>query len=286
MSEYAFLNAETTGLGSDAEATEIAVMGTGGDVLFESYCRPTVPVEEGAFEVHGISLDKLKTAPSWPEIEGEFRAALEGRKVVVFNAEFGVRILKQTARAHGEIPEWIGNLRAICAMKKAAQIYGATNRYETISFGSAVYAAGIAWRGIEHSACGDAATTESLWWTMKKVVEKRERARAAAQKRRDLKAAKLAKIDSKKNRLSVQERKDIEALRELADWMLCGETGHIDNQVVSRLRKMGISLTFFTASQCGETVRGKGRAFRRYSPVSTHAGQEPHRCYMPWQLRE
>ncbi|WP_370656558.1 3'-5' exonuclease, partial [Klebsiella pneumoniae] len=54
-----FLDTETTGLDDHAELVEIAVVNEDGCVLFESFCRPTVPVDPGAQAVHGIGDDVL-----------------------------------------------------------------------------------------------------------------------------------------------------------------------------------------------------------------------------------
>ncbi|MBR9829321.1 MAG: 3'-5' exonuclease, partial [Oceanospirillales bacterium] len=59
-----FLDTETTGLDDDAQMVEIAVVDENGSVLFESYCRPTVPVDPGAQAVHGIGSEVLAGAPA------------------------------------------------------------------------------------------------------------------------------------------------------------------------------------------------------------------------------
>ncbi len=161
-----FLDTETTGLDEDAQVVEIAVVDDEGDVLFESYCRPTVPVDPGAYEVHGIGPDVLANAPQWPDIVGKVREVLEGNEVVIFNAEFDTRILVQTAAAHGDPAEWVRALDTCCAMYRAADVYGATNQYGTISLINAARRAGIQFQGRAHSAAGDAATTALLWQKM------------------------------------------------------------------------------------------------------------------------
>lgn len=171
-----FLDTETTGLDATAQLVEIAVVDESGNVLFESFCKPTVPVDPGAQAVHGIGAETLTSAPAWPEIAGQVQAALEGKIVVIFNSDFDTRILRQTADAHvnGLSVEdydaailWILQLKTECAMYRAASIYGATNRYGTISLVNAAAAAGIDFRGRAHSAAGDAATTAALWKAMK-----------------------------------------------------------------------------------------------------------------------
>lgn len=92
-----FLDTETTGLDDDAQVVEIAIVNADGAVIFESYVKPTVSVNPEAQAVHGIGPEKLASAPTWPEIAEQVRAALEGKTVVIFNADFDTRILLQTA---------------------------------------------------------------------------------------------------------------------------------------------------------------------------------------------
>lgn len=173
--ETVFLDTETTGLDDDAQVVEIAIVNADGAVIFESYVKPTVSVDPEAQAVHGISPEKLASAPAWPEIAGQVRAALEGKTVVIFNSDFDTRLLEQTATAHtaGQGVEaydaavkWILELETECAMYRAADVYGATNQYGTISLINAAAAAGVEFQGRAHSAAGDAATTAALWRAM------------------------------------------------------------------------------------------------------------------------
>jgi len=175
MPEYVFLDTETTGLDDDAQVVEIAIVDATGTVLFESYCRPTVPVEPEAQRVHGIGPEVLAAAPAWPDIADQVSEVLEGKRVVIFNSDFDIRILQQTATAHtdgmgreayGAAVKWVLDLETECAMCRAADVYGATNQYGTISLINAAAAAGIDFQGKAHSAAGDAATTAALWRTM------------------------------------------------------------------------------------------------------------------------
>jgi DNA polymerase III epsilon subunit-like protein len=179
MTEYVFLDTETTGLDDDAQVVEIAIVDDSGAVLFESFVRPTVPVNPDAQAIHGIGPEKLASAPAWPEIARQVRAVLEGKTVVIFNAGFDTRILQQTAEAHAagrgveaydSAVKWILELRTECAMYRAADVYGPTNQYGTISLANAAAAAGVEFQGRAHSATGDAATTAALWAVMAKQV--------------------------------------------------------------------------------------------------------------------
>ena len=83
--------------------------------------------------------------------------------------------MQQTATAHAagqgvgaydEAVKWILDLDTQCTMYRAADVYGATNRYGTISLINADARAGIDFRGRAHSAVGDATTTALLWQAM------------------------------------------------------------------------------------------------------------------------
>lgn len=152
--ETVFLDTETTGLDDDAQVVEIAIVDDTGAVLFESLVKPTVPVEPEAAAIHGIGPDRLASAPAWPELADQVRAVLEGKTVVIFNSDFDTRLLQQTATAHtagqgveayDEAVKWILDLETRCAIYRAAEIYGATNQYGTISLINAAAAPPLAW---------------------------------------------------------------------------------------------------------------------------------------------
>lgn len=156
------LDTESTGLGIHAQVIEIGVTDSKGNVLLDVRLLPTVPIEEGAAAVHGISLEILAGAVQWPDIASRLQNLLTGSNVVIFNEEFDVRILKETARAHGDPAHWLNELETTCAMKLAAEFCGSTNRWGTISLANAVERTGVSWAGKAHSAAGDAATTANV----------------------------------------------------------------------------------------------------------------------------
>jgi len=299
-----FLDTETTGLDDDAQAVEIAIVDDKGEVIFESLVKPTVPVDPGAAAIHGISADKLASAPAWPDIAEDVKAALAGNQVVIFNAEFDTRILKATAAAHGDPAEWLDSLETDCAMHRAADIYGSTNRYGTISLINAADRAGVEFQGQAHSAAGDAATTALVWWAMAKIERRRETDR----KRRERKKAELAKQDAKPNRLSPKERAAVEALRDyvsalananlpeppaghfgvlekmgldvfapirafgadralaILDAILAGKTTHLRGDDSACFYGLGIRLSHVPHTQVASVKRGKSAAFTAQVP--------------------
>ncbi|ENW0691761.1 exonuclease domain-containing protein [Salmonella enterica] len=154
-----FLDTETTGLDAGAQALEIGLVNARGERIFETRLKPTVSIDPAAAAVHGISEAELADAPSWPDIAQQLQHHIGRHPLVIFNADFDTRILKQTAAAHNDPASWLDSLTVYCAMRLAAGYYGPGNRYGTISLASAASQAGLNWTGRAHSAVSDAVMT-------------------------------------------------------------------------------------------------------------------------------
>jgi hypothetical protein len=102
------LDTETTDL--DGVVVEIAVIDAAtGQVLLDTLVNPDgVPVEPGARAVHGISDEELADAPRWADVVPDFLAAVDGRRILAYNAVFDhARIRATHARAGqpaGQLP--------------------------------------------------------------------------------------------------------------------------------------------------------------------------------------
>jgi hypothetical protein len=84
-------DSETTDL--DGVMVRAAVVTRDGTALFDSCVNPLLPVSEEAFEVHGLSDEDLAAFEPFAAVWPELRAALEGRRVVIYNRRFDTRIL-------------------------------------------------------------------------------------------------------------------------------------------------------------------------------------------------
>nr|WP_258018896.1 3'-5' exonuclease [Yersinia enterocolitica] len=138
---------------------EIGLVNAQGETIFETRLKPTVSIDPAAAAIHGISDDALICAPSWSDIAQQLQYHIGLRPLVIFNADFDTRILKQTATAHNDPANWLDTLTVYCAMRLAAGYYGPTNRYGTISLSGAVSQAGLSWTRRAHSAVTDAVMT-------------------------------------------------------------------------------------------------------------------------------
>jgi len=93
------LDTETTGL-NPADGHRIVEIGlveianlipTGRS--FHVYLDPERDMPEEAFRVHGLSSEFLSTQKKFAEIAEEFRAFIEGARLIIHNAEFDLRFL-------------------------------------------------------------------------------------------------------------------------------------------------------------------------------------------------
>jgi DNA polymerase-3 subunit epsilon len=95
-----FFDTETTGLGPDAEIIEVSVIDHDGIELFDSLVRPNGRIPLDAMQIHGISNEMVKDMPIWPDIWPALRTVLNGRYIGIYNAEFDLRMIRQTHQVY------------------------------------------------------------------------------------------------------------------------------------------------------------------------------------------
>jgi len=165
-----YLDTETTGLGHGAEVVDIAVIGADGERLLDTLVRPTVPIPEEATKIHGITDEDVSDAPSFSDIMPNLKAMLEDRLIIVYNADYDVRILHQSATINNEE---ILKLNAVCAMKLYSVYYGDWNaRFGSYRWQSQEKAArqlGIEVPADLHRAAADAALCRLIVEAMAKT---------------------------------------------------------------------------------------------------------------------
>ncbi len=118
-----FFDTETTGLNKSAEIVEIGVVDAEGKTVLESLVRPRLRIPADAIAVHGISNEMVSDAPTWAEIWPDVRQLFGGRRVGIFNADFDLRMMRQSHGQHGLPWEELGG-SAFCVMKMYARYYG------------------------------------------------------------------------------------------------------------------------------------------------------------------
>jgi len=122
-----YLDTETTGREQSSEIIEISIIDDVGQVVFESLVKPTRLIPLEVTRIHGITNEMVKGSPNWMSVWPRVRDVLTGRIVGIYNAEFDLRMIKQTLekfRMAWTTPE---NFSSFCIMKLYAQYKGEWN---------------------------------------------------------------------------------------------------------------------------------------------------------------
>lgn len=113
---YVILDTETTGLGENDVVIQIALLDLDGNVLLDTLIRPTkrkrIPKE--AQEIHGITMNILRNAPTFRDIYPRFEEIVKNKNVIIYNAKYDLRLLYQTALQ--DDVDATADFRYLCAM--------------------------------------------------------------------------------------------------------------------------------------------------------------------------
>ena len=123
-----YLDTETTGLDPTDQIVEICIADDSGQVLVDSLVKPTSSIPFSARLIHGITDEMVQTAPAWRELWPQIEAVLTDRRIAIYNAEFDLRLMKQTHRQH-HMPWQSQSLSSFCIMQLYAQFYGEWDSY-------------------------------------------------------------------------------------------------------------------------------------------------------------
>jgi DNA polymerase-3 subunit epsilon len=122
-----YLDTETTGIGSTDSIIEITVIDHDGSALIDTLVKPKGPISVDAARIHGIHDEMVQTAPSWNDVWPEVESVLTGRAVGIYNADFDLRVIRQTHQRHWIRWQQPPDSLFFCIMKLYAQFYGQWN---------------------------------------------------------------------------------------------------------------------------------------------------------------
>ena len=94
--KYCVLDTETTGLDETDEIIDIAIIDMEGNVLLDTLVKPVGIIPEASTRIHGITASMVKDSPGWADISGMVRNAIGDREVIVFNAAYDIKLIRQT----------------------------------------------------------------------------------------------------------------------------------------------------------------------------------------------
>ena len=154
------LDTETTGLGSDAEIVQIAIIDLRGRVLLDTMVRPNGPIPAEASAIHGITFKTVAEAPTFKAIALDIRSILEGRRCLIYNRQYDYRLLRQSALLDGIAPHSAIPLSAQfeCVMLPYSAWVGEPGKYREYR-----------WQRLpsgDHSALGDCQATRRVLFRM------------------------------------------------------------------------------------------------------------------------
>ena len=113
-----FLDTETTGLGYSDEAIQLAIVDGDKNIIVNTYLKPSVRISNEAYDIHGISGFMVAYSPTLNDFIDELNALLSDRDLYIYNADFDIRMLKQSNKLFNPI-----NLKSHCLMHQFADIY-------------------------------------------------------------------------------------------------------------------------------------------------------------------
>jgi DNA polymerase III epsilon subunit-like protein len=124
VAQPVFLDTETTGLGESAEIIEISIVNHDGNVLLDSLVRPRRSIPFDAIQVHGITDEMVRSAPTWMHVWPQVETLLAERSVGIYNAEFDLRMMRQSHQGIG-MPWRRFPGDAFCVMRLYSDFFGA-----------------------------------------------------------------------------------------------------------------------------------------------------------------
>src|SRR5215208_5699012 len=95
-----YLDTETTGLGKSDEIIEISIIDDDGQTLFESLIKPSQPIPAASTQVHGITDADVQSCHSWPLVWPQIRGVLFGRRIIIYNEDFDIRMMQQSHKIY------------------------------------------------------------------------------------------------------------------------------------------------------------------------------------------
>lgn len=116
------LDVQTTGLG-DAWAVQIGLTDRGGTTLVDEVINPLNDIDPAASELHGITGDRIFSAPRFSALVPDLTCLMAGRRCLTYNAAFDRGVLERELCRHFHSTAQAQTWLARCIWTDALQPY-------------------------------------------------------------------------------------------------------------------------------------------------------------------
>lgn len=161
-SNYLILDTETTGLGKGDEIIEMCIIDCKGRVKLNTLVKPRNPIPAEATAIHGITNEMVASAPEWRDVYYLFRIIALDKTLVIYNADFDVRLIVQSTAISDLVREPY-KPRTVCAMRNYANYHGQwderRNNFKWQSLANAAKQMNVTIDDTPHRALADCKTT-------------------------------------------------------------------------------------------------------------------------------
>jgi len=104
---YVVLDTETTGLGNTDEICEIGLLDATGEVLLDTFIRPSKHITKEATDIHGITDQTVMKAPMLNAVMPLIYGWVHGKDLIIYNSASDLRLLTQSMARTGDPKLWI-----------------------------------------------------------------------------------------------------------------------------------------------------------------------------------
>lgn len=97
---WCILDTETTDL-KQAEICQMAIITPELAEGWQTLVKPTIPISAEAIAIHGITNNAVENAPTFDQVFLQLMRRIGSRDLIIYNAEFDLRAIKNSLRVHG-----------------------------------------------------------------------------------------------------------------------------------------------------------------------------------------
>ncbi|MET8289901.1 3'-5' exonuclease [Streptomyces sp. NPDC005132] len=94
------LDTETAGVDGTSRIIDLGILDVAGTILMDQLLNPGEPVPASATDVHGLTDDDVRAAPTFSDVFGDLSTVLAGKRVLIYNRAFDVARLRHELHLH------------------------------------------------------------------------------------------------------------------------------------------------------------------------------------------